>query len=54
MFSPRDPVPDLIALLDDPDADVARLAEDALRKLTGESREGAEAWQEWWDRHGAG
>jgi len=41
-------VPDLIALLDDNEPAVARLARDGLRKLTGQSLDGPQAWQEWW------
>ncbi|HZY90724.1 MAG TPA: HEAT repeat domain-containing protein [Gemmataceae bacterium] len=41
-------VPDLVALLDHPDAQSARLAEEGLRGLTGERHGGAEAWQAWW------
>ncbi len=41
-------VPDLIARLDDSDADTARLARSALKVITGKDFEGAKAWQQWW------
>jgi hypothetical protein len=41
-------VPDLIALLDDNEPAIARQAQDGLKKLTGQSLEGAGAWKEWW------
>jgi HEAT repeat protein len=44
----RQLVPDLIALLDHPEPQTARLAEEGLRGLTGERHDGAEAWQAWW------
>lgn len=40
-------VPDLIARLEDPDADTARLAASALKVLTGQDLVGVKAWQEW-------
>jgi HEAT repeat protein len=44
----RQLVPDLIALLEHPDPRTAGLAEEGLRGLTGERREGPQAWQDWW------
>jgi uncharacterized membrane protein YgcG len=41
-------VPDLIALLDDNEPAVVRLAQDGLKKLTGQALDGAEAWKAWW------
>jgi HEAT repeat protein len=41
-------VGDLIELLEDGDADTARLARSALRVLTGQEFDAVKAWQEWW------
>jgi hypothetical protein len=41
-------VPELIALLEDPDPLTARTAEAALREMTGEEHETPDAWKEWW------
>jgi HEAT repeat protein len=44
----RELVPDLIARLEDSDADTARLARSALKAITGKDFEGAKAWRQWW------
>jgi HEAT repeat protein len=46
-------VPDLLALLDDPEPLVARLAEAGLRTLTGQDLDGPEAWKAWHNKQEA-
>jgi hypothetical protein len=43
-------IPDLIALLTDPEPLTARAAEAALRDLTGETHATPDAWKEWWNK----
>ena len=44
-------VPDLIALLDNPEPVTASLAEEGLSSLTGEHFNNPTAWQSWWKKH---
>ncbi len=44
----EDPVDRLMEILDDPDDEVRKEAETALRRLTGENLFGREAWLAWW------
>jgi hypothetical protein len=45
-------VPDLIALLDNPEPVTARLAEEGLTSITGEHLKYPAAWKDWWKKHG--
>jgi hypothetical protein len=45
-------VPELIALLDNPEPVTARLAEEGLASITGEHLKYPAAWKDWWQKHG--
>jgi hypothetical protein len=44
-------VPQLLALLDDPEPITAQMAEEGLAAITGEQRKDPLAWKEWWEKH---
>ena len=48
----RELVPELIALLEDPEPDTARRAENGLRELTGQHFTHPEGWRAWWKSAG--
>jgi hypothetical protein len=45
-------VPELLALLDDPEPITARMAEEGLAAITGEHLKDPAEWRAWWKKHG--
>jgi HEAT repeat protein len=45
-------VPELLALLDDPDPIAAQMAEEGLATIAREHLKDPAAWKAWWEKHG--